>query len=722
MAKAKKKTGTKPALAAPDLLVEIGTEELPPKALKNLGEALAHELYLALDDLQLTSPEGEAEKASAHYHVYSAPRRLAVLMPAIRTQQPTREIERRGPALAASYDREGKPTAAALGFAKSCGVALEKLDRLETDKGSWLVFRKKEKGQPGAKLIPGAIEQALKKLPIPKRMRWGNLDAEFIRPVHWLVALHGERVVPCTILAQRAGADTYGHRFLKPQALRLKRPADYATTLEKKGFVLPDFDARRAAIQAEVDRLAKKLGGKADTDNVDLLDEVTALVEWPHALAGAFDRTFLEVPPEVLVSSMRDHQRYFHVVDAKGRLLPHFISVANIAPKNDKQVREGNERVLRARLSDARFFWESDRKVRLEGRVEGLKTVVFQERLGSVYDKTERVGQLAGEIATRMNIDPELARRAARLAKADLLSGMVGEFPELQGVMGRYYARHDGEAAEVADAIEEQYRPRYAGDAVARTGTGQALAIADKLDTLVGIFGINEGPTGDRAPFGLRRAALGVLRTLIDSRLDLDLRALLDQAVTAYSGKFAPAVAQTVFDFILERLRHYYLQPPEGAREQFLPDEVEAVLALKPGSPYDAQRRLVALRDFRRLREAESLAAANKRIRNILRQANGVPFAPLDAQLLRDDAEKKLAEQVTALAAQVSPLFAAGDYAGALKHLAALRSNVDEFFDKVMVMTEDPAVRGNRLALLTSLSDLFLRVADISKLQTRGEA
>ena len=709
---AKKKLEAKraaPRTSVADLLVEIGTEELPPKALKQLSEAFGRELHEALRALELIE-DGEAVP-----QLFASPRRLAAIVPGVRLQQPTRDVERRGPALAAAFDPEGKPTAATLGFARSCGTTPEKLARQETDKGAWLVFRKKEKGQPGAKLIPAAVEQALKKLPIPKRMRWADLDAEFIRPVHWLVVLHGTRVVPCTLLSQRAGAVSYGHRFLHPTAIRLKSPADYARVLEKTGRVIPEFARRMEVIRQRVDELARKLGGAASTDDRGLLEEVTALVEWPQPIAGDFDREFLEVPAEVLISAMRDHQRYFHVTAKNGKLLPHFITVANMEAKGGGQIRAGNERVLRARLADARFFWDSDRKIRLDACVAGLKDVLFHKKLGSIYDKTQRVQRLAAQVASRIGTDAAHAQRAAQLAKADLLTGMVGEFPELQGVMGRYYARHDREADDVAEAIEEQYRPRFAGDRIAATGSGQSLAIADKLDTLVGLFGAGEPPTGDRDPYGLRRAAIGVLRTLIEGERDVDLPALLEQAVGYFDGRFPAETANTVYDFMLERLRHHYLQ--EEGKQRFAPDEVDAVIALKPVSPYDIDRRLRALRTFRQLREAESLAAANKRIRNILRQANGAAYRGLDESLLHEDAERELAIQVGRMATQVAPLFAASDYTAALKQLAALRAPVDAFFDQVMVMTDDTNVRNNRLALLNDLSDLFLKVADLSRLQ-----
>lgn len=706
-----KKKASAPKKDVRDLLVEIGTEELPPKALENLSQAFGRELQRALIEAKLVAEDGPIA-------LFATPRRLAVCVPDVRQRQPDQDVERRGPALAAAFDKNGQPTGAAIGFASSCGTTPEKLERLETDKGAWLVYRMREKGQAAKKLIPTMVETALKKLPTPKRMRWGDTDIEFVRPVLWVLLLLGDEIVPAQILGQRAGNTTRGHRFLAPKPIALKSPKGYAETLTRKGWVIASFAERKQAVKTGVEALAKRFGGQAVIEDA-LLQEVTALVEWPHAVLGRFDSEFLAVPPEVLISSMRDHQRYFHLVDDKGRLLPAFITVANVESKNKKafanNVVAGNERVLRARLADARFFWDTDRKTRLEERVASLKNVVFQDKLGTVYAKTERVRALAMEIARLLDADIALAGRAALLAKADLLSGMVGEFPELQGIMGRYYALEDGEPAEVAQAIAEQYLPRFAGDALPQSRTGQALAIADKLDTLIGIFGIGQAPTGDRDPFGLRRAALGVLRILVENQLDLDLPALLRRAIAGFA-QLPEKTTDEVLSFLQERLRNYFL----SAEKPFAPDTVDAVLAVNPASPFDAGRRLQALSVFRALPEADSLASANKRIRNILRQAKVETTGGVDAGLLQEEAEQRLAQELEAAEREVAPLLAAKDYALALQRLARLRDAVDRFFDKVMVMAEDKALRDNRLALLNKLSNLFLRVGDVSRLQVQS--
>lgn len=691
--------------AAATLLVELGTEELPPRALRRLGEqfgVLVQE-ELARREL-LVDPEVCAE-------TFATPRRLAVKVPGVRRRQPDREVVRRGPALAAAFDADGRPTKAAEGFARSCGVGVEQLERLENDKGAWLIQRRREPGRPARFLVPEALGEALKRLPIPKRMRWGEGEAEFVRPVHWLVLLHGADLVPAEILSVRAGRATRGHRFHHPRPIALRNADQYPGPLEQRGFVIADFDRRRARIRARVDALARARGGRALYDDA-LLDEVTALVEWPQPVAGGFDPGFLEVPPEPLVSAMRDHQKYFAVADARGRLLPHFVAVANIKSPRPSRIRAGNERVLRARFADARFFWDTDRKTPLAERVEGLKDVVFHLKLGSLYDKTLRVRALAAQVAGAIHAERALAERAAWLAKADLMTGMVGEFPELQGIMGRYYARHDGEDPQVAEAIAEHYLPRHAGDALPQTGVGQALAVADRLDTLAGIFGAGEAPSGDKDPFALRRAALGVLRVLIERRLDLDLRRLLDAAVAGYELAFEPGgVADQVFDFMLERLRAYYMDAGVAL------DVFEAVRVRRPVRPLDFHRRVQAVSGFLKRPEAASLTAANKRIRNLLRQAGGAPAGSgEDSARYREAAERELAQRVAALEGELAGAFEAGDYDRALAALAGLREPVDRFFDQVMVMVEDEALRGARLRLLKRLNDLFLRVADLSRL------
>ena len=691
--------------AADDLLLELGTEELPPKTLKGLSEALATLLYRALQDAGLTTD------TSPRYRVYATPRRLAVHVPGILRRQPDRIDERRGPALSAAFAADGRPTPAAIGFARSCGVEPHQLERLETDKGAWLVYRRKQAGVLASKLVPDLVRDAVKGLPVAKRMRWADLDVEFVRPVHWVLLLHGRAVVRCKVLSVASGRQTYGHRFHCPKALSIAAPGDYAKVLLKRGHVVPDFEARRAVIRKAAVTLARRRRGVAVIDEA-LLDEVAALVERPQPLLGSFDKSFLELPPEPLISTMRDNQKCFHVTDSKGALLPYFITVANIKSKDASQVRQGNERVIRARFADAQFFWETDRKTPLAERIDGLREVVFHDKLGSVHDKVERVRKLARLVAQETGTDAALADRGAQLAKADLLSGMVGEFPGLQGVMGRYYALHDGEHAEVASAIEEHYLPRYAGDRLPGSGAGQAVAIADRLDTLVGIFAVGESPTGDKDPFGLRRAALGVVRIMIEGGLELSLTTLLEAAWRSY-----PTVLQktglvgSVYDFMMERLRAYYLEAGVSA------DVYEAVLACRPARPADFDKRVRAVMAFRTLPEAQSLTAANKRIRNILRQGGNADWDHVSTELLREQSEKRLAEQLTSLTQVLMPLFDTGEYTEAMQRLAALRPQVDEFFDNVMVMVDEEAVRDNRLALLHSLSKLFLRVADLSKLQ-----
>ncbi|MFZ5537718.1 MAG: glycine--tRNA ligase subunit beta [Pseudomonadota bacterium] len=684
-----------------DLLIEVGTEELPPKALTTLAAALADGMVRRLHDAGL-APKGHT--------VYAAPRRLAVLVQGVAERQPDREVERRGPAVNAAFDGEGRPSKALEGFARSCGVTVDDLQELVTNKGAWMVYRAMQPGQPAQTLIPDMLGAALDELPIPKRMRWGAGEAAFVRPVHWIVLLFGRDVIDAEILGVRTGHTTRGHRFHHPAPLPVPAPGDYAALLEGTGHVIVDFAARRAMIKAQVEAAACELGGRAVLDE-DLLDEVTALTEWPRVVTGNFEPRFLEVPKEALISTMQGNQRYFPVLDEAGELLPHFITVANIDSRDPAAVRLGNERVIRPRFSDAEFFWNEDRKQPLASHLESLKTVVFQQRLGTLYDKTERVVRLARHIAGLMGADMERAARAALLAKCDLMTGMVGEFPELQGIMGRYLARHDGEHAEVAQALDEVYMPRRAGDTLPETRVGQALALAERLDTLVGIFAIGQGPTGAKDPFALRRAALGVLRILIERGLDLDLHALLTFAADGVQEKVdAKAVVETVFDFMLERMRAYALD--RGIRI----DVFEAVLATRPLRPLDFERRMQAVNDFLALPQAESLSAANKRIANILKKVEGELPSRIDTALLQDPAERALASHVEVIEAELAPLFAAGDYTAALGRLAHLREAVDAFFDGVMVMAEDAALRANRLALLNRLRALFLRVADISVL------
>ncbi len=686
-----------------DLLVEIGTEELPPKALRRLSDAFAESMVTSLDSAGLRTSK---------CHAYATPRRLALLFNDVPIAQQDRESVRRGPAMAAAFDEEGCPTQAAVGFARSCGVEVEELDQLETKKGAWLCFRTVEKGKSVVQLIPDMLRRSLLQLPIPKRMRWGDGNHEFVRPVHWVVLLLGDEVIEAEILGIQTDRYTRGHRFHHPQPIYIGEPEAYLPLLESEGRVLADFDLRREAIRAQVLEQAKLLQGRAVIDD-DLLDEVAALVEWPVALSGHFEEKFLDVPSEALVSSMQDHQKYFPVVSENGKLLPYFIAIANLDSKDPEQILAGNERVIRPRLADAAFFWQQDRKRPLHQHSDGLRNMVYQEKLGSLFDKQERVARLAADIAVQIGSAPDHAERAARLCKCDLLTSMVYEFPDLQGIMGRYYATHDGEPQTVADAIAEHYLPRFAGDELPATATGQALALADRVDSLVGIFAIGQQPSGDKDPFALRRAALGVIRICIERRLNIDLEQILRTAADGFDNSVAAGTATTaVFDYMMDRLRGYYLESGVAV------DLFDAVLATRPSRLLDFDRRIQACRTFRQLPEAESLTAAHKRIGNILKKTGQRTAGEIDEMLLVDDAETQLAEQLQRLRHTVVALTENGDYAEALKQLASLRESVDAFFDQVMVMVDDDALRSNRLSLLENLSTLFLRVADLSRLQS----
>ncbi|HEB78503.1 MAG TPA: glycine--tRNA ligase subunit beta [Methylothermaceae bacterium] len=687
-----------------DLLFELGTEELPPKALRPLMEALRDEVANRL---------AKADLAFAYIDAYASPRRLALIVHELAESQPDKVVERRGPALQAAFDSEGRPTPAAIGFARSCGVAVEELETLENEKGRWLLCRVQQRGRKADVLLPEILRQALAALPIPKRMRWGNNDFDFIRPVHWAVLLLGDRVIETEILGVKTGNASRGHRFHHPGPIRVRQPDHYPQLLLSEGRVIADFDERRNHIRQQAEQLAREVGGQARIE-ADLLDEVTALVEWPVGLVGGFEERFLKLPKEVLITVMQSHQKYFPVLDSDGRLMPKFIAFANIDSKTPDTVRAGNERVIRPRLADAEFFWHQDLKTPLERHVDQLAGILFHRRLGTLLDKTRRLEQLAVELASSLGADPERARRAALLAKTDLVTDMVGEFPELQGIMGRYYALAQGEDPEVAAALEEQYRPRFAGDQLPKTPSGQALALADKIDTLVGIFSIGQVPTGTRDPYALRRAALGLIRIILENRLELNLPALLQRAAELYEHDFdRDAVVRQVFDFILERLRYHL------GEQGFAVDEFEAVAALRPASLLDFLHRIEAVHAFRQLPEAEALAAANKRIRNILRQAQMPVTAAgeVDPGRFDSEAERTLFHELQAARTDVEPLLAKHDYSAALSRLAQLRDSVDAFFDQVMVMVEDEATRRNRLHLLAQVARLFLRIADVSRLQ-----
>jgi len=688
-----------------DLLIEIGTEELPPKALKKLSDAF----HTGIND-GLETAELNFEKITP----YASPRRLAVLVTACQEKQADKKVEKRGPGLQAAFDDDGNPTQAAKGFAKSCGVEVDELEKLETDKGTWLAYKSEKAGETAQSLIPAIVQKSLDALPIPKRMRWGRLKEQFVRPVHWAILLFGDEVIDAEILSVKTGQETRGHRFHHPDTIYIGEPAAYAPLLESEGHVIVDFEARREAIRGQILEIATTVNGTAIIDE-NLLDEVTGMIEWPQAILGNFNKRFLDVPSEALVSAMKGHQKYFHIVDDNENLMPHFITISNIESKNPDMVREGNERVIRPRLSDSEFFWKQDQKQKLVTRNEALKNVVFQSKLGSVYDKVIRTADLAANIADLTGLDSEKAKRAAILCKCDLMTDMVGEFPDLQGIMGRYYAELDGEDKEVALAIDEHYMPRFSGDQLPSTDAGKCVSIADKIDSLVGLFGIGQPPSGDKDPFALRRAALGVLRIVIECNMDLDLNIIIKKAIKNYTyQKAALAVSETtnsVYSFILARLQVYYVN------EGFARDEIDAVLSLKPTQFNDCENQLKALSAFRKLPEAESLAAANKRISNIIKKSKDDIPEKCNSFILEHKDEKMLATVVHDMIPILEPLFEERKYEEAMKKLAGLRKYVDAFFDNVMVMTEDDVLRINRLALLKSTRNLFLKVADLSKLQ-----
>jgi glycyl-tRNA synthetase beta chain len=646
-------------------------------------------------------------------HAYASPRRLGVLIEGLAARQEDRTSTQKGPPVAIAYDEEGNLTAAGAAFARKCGVDESALGRTGSDKGEWLSCEVTEAGAAADTLLPELVDKALSSLPIPRRMRWGAGEAEFVRPVHWVVMLHGSGVVDATILGIRSGNSTRGHRFHSEGPITIAAPSAYLETLEREGRVIADFERRRELVRDGVEAQAKAAGGHA-VGSEELYDEVAALVEWPVPITGSFDDEYLRLPREVVVSTLAGHQRYFPVADADGALLPRFITVANLESKDPDQVRDGNERVIRPRLADAAFFWESDRRTTLAARREALREVVYQRGLGSLFDKSARTASLCAQLAADLEIDGGNAERAAALCKCDLLTGMVGEFPELQGTMGRYYAETDGETAEVAAAIGDHYLPRFAGDTLPAARDGQVLAVADKVDTLAGVFSIGKRPTGNRDPFGLRRAALGIVRISIECELDFDLSALIAAAVAAQpEGKFdADEIADELYAFVTDRLRGYFLdRDADLAVETF-----EAVLARRPASLVDFAARLGAVHDFRQLEPAASLAAANKRIANILKKSAGPGAEPVNEDRLAEPAEKALWTALNSAREEVLPLVGRRDYGGALAALAGLRAPVDAFFDDVMVMTDDEKTRTNRLALLDELRALFLEIADISRL------
>jgi glycyl-tRNA synthetase beta chain len=713
--------------AGKSLLIELGTEELPPRALDELSAAFLRGI---VGGLAARGVSAGLDQAVA----YASPRRLAAFIPAVAAAQPAQSIERRGPAVAAALDAEGRPSKALLGFAHSCGVDVGQLEKLETDKGAWFVWRAVRPGQSLAALLPEIIDEALKALPIPRPMRWADHDYSFVRPVHWLVILHGADIVDGQVLGLASGRKSRGHRFMHPQPVHVA-DADGWLDAMRAAKVLADPRERRQRIHQQIELAAQGAGGTPQLDDA-LLDELANLTEWPVAIACTFERRFLEVPAEALVTTMVANQKFVPVFDAEGKLTEHFIGIANIESKDPVEIRRGYERVIRPRFADAKFFWDEDLKTPLASYQEQLKNVTYQQALGSQWDKSVRVAELARVVANRVGVDAALGTRAASLAKCDLLTRMVGEFPELQGVMGRYYAVHDGEPPAVAEALDSHYQPRFGGDRIAADPLGQVLAVAERLDTLAGIFAIGMKPGGNKDPFALRRAALGLARTLIEGGLELDLRAsfiealeqLPDAALAAglkpgkdgkppalQAGARRAILLEELLDFVHERLRGYY------AEQGFEHGAFEAVLAVQPASLADFDRRLRAVVEFGRRPEAVSLAAANKRVANILRKQAEEAGAPpigrtVDPACFEAEAERDLADALAAARQDSAAAEAAGDYAAVLARLAQLQVPVDAFFDNVLVNAEDPAVRANRLALLNQLKSQFSTVADIALL------
>ncbi|CAI1105616.1 glycine--tRNA ligase subunit beta [Serratia quinivorans] len=683
-------------------LVEIGTEELPPKALRSLAEAFAANFTSELDSANLE--HGEVSW-------FAAPRRLALKVANLSAAQADREVEKRGPAIAQAFDAEGKPSKAAEGWARGCGITVDQAERLATDKGEWLLYRAHVKGQSAQALLAGMVSSSLAKLPIPKLMRWGDSDVQFVRPVHTVTMLLGAELIPGTVLGIDSARTVRGHRFMGEAEFTIDNADQYPQILLERGKVIADYETRKAMIKRDAELAASTIGGKADLSE-SLLEEVASLVEWPVVLTAKFEEKFLAVPAEALVYTMKGDQKYFPVYDAAGKLLPNFIFVANIESKDPQQIISGNEKVVRPRLADAEFFFNTDRKKRLEDNLPRLETVLFQQQLGTLRDKTDRIQALAGWVAGQIGADVNHATRAGLLSKCDLMTNMVFEFTDTQGVMGMHYARHDGEAEDVAVALNEQYQPRFAGDALPESLVACSLAIADKMDTLAGIFGIGQHPKGDKDPFALRRAALGVLRIIVEKNLTLDLQTLTEEAVRLYGSKLTNAkVVDEVVEFMLGRFRAWYQEEGHAV------DTIQAVLARRPTKPADFDARVKAVTHFRTLEAAAALAAANKRVSNILAKSTDTLNDCVHASVLKEAAEIQLATHLVVLRDKLEPYFAAGNYQDALVELADLREPVDAFFDNVMVMAEDEAVRVNRLTLLSKLRELFLQVADISVLQ-----
>ncbi|MGG4664765.1 glycine--tRNA ligase subunit beta [Providencia vermicola] len=683
-------------------LVEIGTEELPPKALRSLAESFAANFTAELDG---------ADIAHGAVTWFAAPRRLALKIADLAASQPDREVEKRGPAIAQAFGADGQPTKAAEGWARGCGITVDQAERLTTDKGEWLLYRSQMKGQAVSELLVDMVSRSLAKLPIPKLMRWADKDTQFVRPVHTVTLLLGSDVIDGEILGIKSARTIRGHRFMGEAEFTIDNAEQYPAILRERGKVMADYEERKAVIKADAEKAAQALGGKADLTE-SLLEEVASLVEWPVVLTAKFEEKFLDVPSEALVYTMKGDQKYFPVYDNAGNLMPNFIFVANIESSDPQQIISGNEKVVRPRLADAEFFFKTDRKQRLEDNLPRLETVLFQKQLGTLRDKTDRLEALAGWIASKIGADVNHATRAGLLAKCDLMTNMVFEFTDTQGVMGMHYARHDGESEDVALALKEQYQPRFAGDELPSTDVSAALALAEKMDTLAGIFGIGQHPKGDKDPFALRRAALGVLRIIVEKGYQLDLVEMTEEAARLYGDKLTNKdVVNDVVEFMLGRFRSWYQELGYSI------DTIQAVLARRPTQPADFDARVKAVTHFRTLEEAQALAAANKRVSNILSKSDEKLSDTVLASVLKTPEEVKLATHVVVLQDKLAPMFAERNYQDALAELASLRDVVDEFFENVMVMDEDQAVRVNRLTLLSQLRELFLKVADISLLQ-----
>ena len=683
------------------LLIELGTEELPPKSLNILATTLFEQIKSHLDKADLTYSD---------IRWFATPRRLAVQVDDLIAQQADKIIEKRGPAVSVAFDEEGNASKAAMGWARSNGITVEQAERLTTDKGEWLLYKANQTGKTVKELIPDMVNQALSKLPIPKPMRWGSSRTQFIRPVHTLTLMYGEQVIEGETLGVRSSNEVTGHRFHHEGLVKLNHANEYKEKLAK-AYVMDDFDERQKVIQEQIKSVAESLNANAIIDE-ELLNEVSALVEWPVTLVGSFDKDFLNVPREPLIYSMQDHQKYFPVEDKQGKLLNQFIFVSNIESKDPQQVIFGNEKVIRPRLADAEFFYTNDKKRSLESRLVNLEAVLFQKQLGTLKDKSERIASLSEYIAEQLGENSADAHRAGLLSKTDLLSDMVQEFPQVQGTMGKYYAQNDGESAAIAQALEDQYRPRFAGDNLPEANIGCAVAIADKIDSLVGIFGINQAPKGDKDPFALRRAAIGVIRISIEKQLDLDLEKLIVHSINLYGEKLSNNKTKTqVVDFIMGRFRAYFQEHNVSV------DVIQAVLVKKITTPLDFEKRVKAVSYFRTLDEASTLAAANKRVGNILAKFDGELYSTFKAELATEEAELNLANAYAAIYEKVTPLMAAKDYQAALSELALLKAPIDTFFDSVMVMADDEAIKINRLTLLNEIRNSFFAIADISVLQ-----